>query len=110
MPVPRVLLRYHYFQPADGRSRPRGGPAGGDSRPFALIYSGVIPTAEDEPTQEILERLLLRHGTELRPHPRELRPIGTGDVLDLAGRGRWQVLPTGFRVVSSEPLLADVIH
>lgn len=92
-----VLQRYRYFQPMDGRFRYRdAGPEAGGTA-LSLVYSGMIPTGEEETAEEVLERLVLRHASDLRPHSRDLRPLGAGDVLDLAGRGIWQVLPIGFR-------------
>lgn len=102
----RVLLRYHYFQPVDGRFLYRGHSVEPPSSTFSLIYSGVIPSGEEESTEEILERLLLRHSAALRPHSREFRPIGAGDLLEVSGRGTWQVLPSGFRSMNVEALAA----
>lgn len=106
----RVLLRYHYFQPADGRYRHPHGSTDGGRRNLALIYSGVIPTEAEEPTEEILERLFLRHSTELRPDPRQARPIGVGDVLELVGRGPWQVLPSGFRPLDCDRIVPAPVN
>jgi hypothetical protein len=97
----RVLQHYRYFQPADGRFRYYDPATGQDCTGFSLVYSGAIPTDASEPPEELLERLLLRHASELRPQGRELRPVGAGDVFDLTGRGVWQVLPIGFRAVQS---------
>ena len=104
----RVLLRYHYFQPVNGRFLYRGQATEQHPSAFSLVYSGVIPSDEDESTEEILERLLLRHGTVLRPHSRDFRPIGAGDLLEVTGRGTWQVLPTGFRSMGIEQLTASL--
>ena len=108
MPSIRVLLRYHYFQPVNGRFVFRRATTEGNPTVFSLIYSGMIPTEEHESTEEILERLLLRHGTDLRPHPRDYRPIGAGDLLEITGRGTWQVMPTGFRSMNCVQLPAGV--
>ena len=106
----RVLLRYHYFQPVDGRFQYRGHVVEQHPSAFSLIYSGVIPSEEEESTDEILERLLLRHGTALRPHSRDFRPIGAGDLLEVTGRGTWQVLPNGFRSMKFERLTAGAAN
>lgn len=94
-----VLQSYRYFQPIDSRFRYVDAATRQGCTAFALLYSGVIPVAPEEPTEEVLERLLLRHGSETRPHAREFRPVAAGDVFDLSGRGLWQVLPIGFRAL-----------
>lgn len=96
-----LLQQYRYFQPIGGRQRRIEGVEPGCTA-FSLVYSGMIPAADEESTEEILERLVLRHGSETRPHARDFRPVGAGDVFDLTGRGLWQVLPVGFRPVLSQ--------
>lgn len=105
-----LLQRYRYFQPLDGRFvLPEAATIPGTTA-FSLVYSGMIPAAADEPVEEVLERLLLRHASELRPHGREYRPVGAGDVFDLSSFGLWQVLPIGFRALRPERLEAGVAN
>ncbi len=105
-----MLQRYRYFQPVDGRFHYYSSTTGRDGIAFCLVYSGVIPTGDEEPMEEILERLLLRHASELRPQGRGSRPVGAGDVFDLSGRGLWQVLPIGFRAVEQERLALEAAN
>ncbi|MBW3628684.1 MAG: hypothetical protein KY464_05225 [Gemmatimonadetes bacterium] len=97
-----MLLRYRYFQPIGGLFHYQGG--GAANPEFALIYAGSIPVGEADDTEEVLERLWLRHTAELRPHGRAERPLGTGDVLDLGERGLWQASSLGFRALTREEL------
>ena len=85
-----MLLRYRYLQPIAGRF-----PAD-DPPTFLLAYAGSIPAREDEPIEEVLERLWQRHSSELRPTGRGERPCCTGDVLDLGEHGVWIAVPLGF--------------
>lgn len=100
------LIGYRYFQPVDGRFHYAVDPAA-ELPDYALLYSGKIPAAEDETTEEVLDRLVARHSSSVRPHGRGARPCGTGDVLDLGPRGFWQVLGCGFRSVAPERLRVE---
>jgi hypothetical protein len=100
-----MLFRYRYYQPVGGRFHYPGGSA--DAPTFVLAYAGSIPVEEEEATEDVLDRIWLRHASELRPHGRGERPLGTGDVLDLGERGVWQALPLGFRAVSREELRVE---
>lgn len=102
------LLGYRYFQPADGRYH-YASEAGGELPDYALLYAGKIPAAQDETTEELLDRLLMRHSSPVRPHGRNARAVGTGDVLDLGPRGFWQVLSCGFRSLPPERLRVECI-
>ena len=101
-----MLLRYRYFQPFGGRFHYDSD--SGDRPAFTLAYSGSIPAGENESTDDVLERLWLRHTTELRPQAREIRPLGTGDVFDLGERGVWQAVALGFRAVEPGELRVEV--
>lgn len=87
-------LRYRYFQPADGAYHYRTGSDGVTS--YILAYAGSIGTSPNEPTEELLERLWVRHTSDLRPHGFARRTLGTGDLLDLGERGVWQADSRGF--------------
>ena len=100
-----MLLRYRYLQPIGGGFHYHGGSADGPE--FALVYAGSIPVHDTDATEEVLERLWLRHTTELRPHGRGERPLGTGDVLDLGDRGLWQAVSLGFRALTREELRVE---
>ena len=100
-----MLFRYRYYQPLGGRFHYHGGSA--ETPVFTLAYAGSIPAEEEEPTEEVLERIWLRHTSELRPHGRGERPLGTGDVLDLGDRGVWQLLPLGFRPLTRADLRVE---
>ena len=98
-----MLLRYRYLRPVGGGYYYAGA---GESPVFALAYAGSIPAGEGEATEEVLERLWLRHTSELRPQGRD-RPFGTGDVLDLGERGIWQAVSLGFRALSPADLRVE---
>jgi len=102
-----ALLRYHYYCPADRREVPRG-VADSTAAAYELIYSGMIPARDDETTEEVLERLVMRHSAEIRPPTMQARTIQCGDVLDLMGRGLWEVRPTGFRLLTGAGAAAPV--
>src|SRR5689334_8200411 len=99
-----MLLRYRYLQPTGGGFHYG---ASTESPSYRLAYAGSIPAAADEPTEEVLERLWLRHSSDLRPQARGERPFGTGDVLDLGDRGIWQAIPLGFRSLAPAELRVE---
>jgi hypothetical protein len=101
-----MLLRYHYYQPAGGRYH-YASESATDTPVFSLVYSGSIPAPAGEETEEVLERLWLRHSSEMRPQGRGVRPVGTGDVLDLGERGIWQVVSLGFRALGADQLRVE---
>lgn len=100
-----MLLRYRYLQPLGGRFH--YGRDAGDTPAFRLVYAGSIPAGEEEATEEVLERLWLRHSSELSPLGRAERLFGTGDALDLGERGIWQAVPLGFRALAREQLRVE---
>ena len=95
-------IRYRYFQPADGGYHYGTGPDSVTS--YTLAYAGSIGTTPSEPTEEVLERLWVRHTSDLRPHGFARRTLGTGDLLDLGERGVWQADTRGFRPFPKERL------
>ena len=98
-----MLLRYRYLQPLGGA--PRGDAARLPA--FRLAYAGCMPADADEATEEVLERLWLRHSSELRPQGRGERPFSTGDVLDLGERGIWRAVPLGFEALAPGDLRVE---
>ena len=95
-------IRYRYFQPASGGFHYSSDPEAGCA--YVLAYAGSIGTAPNEPTDEVLERLWMRHTSDRRPHGYARRALGTGDVLDLGDRGLWRADTRGFRPVPKDAL------
>lgn len=102
-----ALLRYRYFQPADGRFHYPGAPSD-PTPPFRLVYTGMIPVHGEESPQDVLARLVGRHTTPSRPEGDRCRPAGTGDLLDLGAYGFWRVLPVGFQALTAEEVSLEL--